>query len=165
MQTALVAVDRATLSFDEGFTYLCPDSLLEQVVPGVRVIVPFGRGNGQRHGVVLKVDRVDKLPFACKKITKVVDSYLADNKDLLDLVLHLQESTICTYYEAVKAVLPSALDVKIQEYYHIVDTDNPMLTAEQEIKEFARLVLEADNYLPIQQLPGKLKGAARRAIE
>lgn len=42
---ALVAVSAASISFDKAFSYLIPESLAEKAVPGVRVLIPFGKGN------------------------------------------------------------------------------------------------------------------------
>ena len=42
---ARVAVAAATISFDRAYSYRIPSALLPQALPGVRVMVPFGRGN------------------------------------------------------------------------------------------------------------------------
>ena len=48
-----VAVSAAPYSIDKPYDYLVPRSLLEAAVPGVRVTVPFGRGNRTSEGIVL----------------------------------------------------------------------------------------------------------------
>ena len=50
---AKIAVSAATYWVDRPFDYLVPDELSAQVVPGVRVVVPFGRGNRRSEGIVL----------------------------------------------------------------------------------------------------------------
>lgn len=48
METAVIvkiAVSAAPFSIDKPYDYLVPEELLEAAVPGVRVTVPFGRGN------------------------------------------------------------------------------------------------------------------------
>ncbi|MFR7893301.1 MAG: hypothetical protein ACLU38_03710 [Dysosmobacter sp.] len=40
-----VAVSAAPYSIDKPYSYLVPESLAAATVPGVRVMVPFGRGN------------------------------------------------------------------------------------------------------------------------
>ena len=40
-----IAVSAAPYSIDKPYDYLVPPELLETAVPGVRVTVPFGRGN------------------------------------------------------------------------------------------------------------------------
>ena len=43
-----VAVSAAPYSIDKPYSYLVPDALVAAAVPGVRVMVPFGRGNKER---------------------------------------------------------------------------------------------------------------------
>ena len=40
-----VAVSAAPYSIDKPYDYLVPEALAESAAPGVRVMVPFGRGN------------------------------------------------------------------------------------------------------------------------
>lgn len=51
-QIAKVAVENAAYSFDDAFDYAIPQNLQQSVVPGVRVLVPFGNGNKKRQGFV-----------------------------------------------------------------------------------------------------------------
>ena len=50
---ARVAVAAATYWLDRSYTYLIPESMRGSVVPGVRVVVPFGKGNRRTEGFVL----------------------------------------------------------------------------------------------------------------
>ena len=50
---AYVAVENALYHFDRRFSYRIPDGLAVQ--PGCRVVVPFGRGNSRRQGIVLDI--------------------------------------------------------------------------------------------------------------
>ena len=52
---AAVAVEKTAASFDDLFDYVVPDYLAGAVRAGARVIVPFGRGNRMRAGVVFSV--------------------------------------------------------------------------------------------------------------
>ncbi|MCL2343884.1 MAG: primosomal protein N' [Firmicutes bacterium] len=52
---AKVAVSAAPYWVDRPFDYSVPENLLEECVPGVRVVVPFGRGNRRSEGFVLRV--------------------------------------------------------------------------------------------------------------
>ena len=55
---ATVAVDNTYFSFDTDYSYAVPD-FLENTKPGCRVLVPFGRGNNERYGIVLSVSDGD----------------------------------------------------------------------------------------------------------
>lgn len=104
-KVAAVAVENSAFSFDKPFSYLLGD---EVCLPGCRVLVPFGRGNKCRQGVVLSVSEYngeEKL----KKISQVIDKSPVLNDEMLKLVEWLKERTFCTYFEAAKAVLPSGM--------------------------------------------------------
>lgn len=104
-KVAAVAVENSAFSFDKPFSYLLGD---EACLPGCRVLVPFGRGNKCRQGVVLSVSEYngeEKL----KKISQVIDKTPVLNDEMLKLVEWLKERTFCTYFEAAKAVLPSGM--------------------------------------------------------
>ena len=47
-----VAVSAAPYSIDRPFDYQVPALLLERALPGVRVTVPFGRGNRTSEGII-----------------------------------------------------------------------------------------------------------------
>ena len=70
--TAKIAVDAAAYWVDRPFDYLVPPSLRETAVPGVRVVVPFGRGNHRTEGIILSLSpSVDGKKL--KSIVSVLD--------------------------------------------------------------------------------------------
>ena len=48
---AKIAVSAATFAIDKPYSYFVPEHMT--LIPGMRVTVPFGRGNRQTEGVVL----------------------------------------------------------------------------------------------------------------
>ncbi len=102
---AAVAVENSAFSFDKPFSYLLND---ENCMPGCRVLVPFGRGNRCRQGIVLSVAERNGEK-GLKKISQVIDKAPVLNSEMLKLVEWLRERTFCTYFEAAKAVLPSGM--------------------------------------------------------
>ena len=48
-----IAVNAAPYSIDKPYDYLVPEDLLDTALPGVRVRVPFGKGNRETEGIVL----------------------------------------------------------------------------------------------------------------
>ena len=53
VQAAAVAVSGTAFSFDRLFDYLVPPYLERAAQPGCRVLVPFGKGNRKRIGMIL----------------------------------------------------------------------------------------------------------------
>ena len=103
---AKAAVDSATIHFDKLYTYLVPEDLTEKVHPGSLILVPFGRGNHPRMAVVLECGEQQDTPPRTKTILDAAPDEARLTQDLLRLVYLLKERAFCTYYEAVKAIIP-----------------------------------------------------------
>ena len=104
--TAQVAVNDATIHFDKLYTYLIPPELVGSVWPGSMVLVPFGRGDHPRMAVVLAVAEEETPDPRCKSLLDAAPEDARLTPDLLELVQFLKERTFCTWFEAVKAVIP-----------------------------------------------------------
>ena len=50
---AKIAVSAATYQIDKPYDYIVPENLSDGILPGMRVIVPFSRGNRKAEGMVL----------------------------------------------------------------------------------------------------------------
>ena len=113
MLTAGVAVDKATLDFDRIFSYTVPDVFAGEIKTGSIVLVPFGRGDKLRIGIVLAVeDREDVAKL--KSVMDVKNEDHTITPYALSLIKHLKETTFCTWYEAVKTVIPYGALYKIE---------------------------------------------------
>ncbi|MEG1931841.1 MAG: DEAD/DEAH box helicase, partial [Pygmaiobacter sp.] len=105
--TAKVAVENAAFSFDKCYDYTIPESLRAVVRPGSMVLVPFGRGAAHpRMGVVLAVNEAEMEQERLKPLYDAVPEQAMLTPELLRLVVFLKEHTFCTYYEAVRAIIP-----------------------------------------------------------
>ena len=78
---------------------------------GSMVLVPFGRGSRARMGVVLACD-AEPESAKLKFLFDVAPASACLTPELLRLVHFLKERTFCTYYEAVKAVIPYGAQYK-----------------------------------------------------
>lgn len=98
----MVAVDNAAFKFDKLYSYSVPTELSPYAVIGARVLVPFGSAK-PRMGIVLGLcEPSGKL----KDIIDVERSQPLMTSELVALVEHVREHTFCTYYDAVRAILP-----------------------------------------------------------
>ena len=110
-KTVGVAVSNATFHFDKLYTYAVMPDQQEAVRLGSMVLVPFGRGSKARMGVVLACDE-EPEQAKLKYLFDVAPASACLTPELLRLVHFLKERTFCTYYEAVKAVIPYGAQYK-----------------------------------------------------
>lgn len=127
VMVARVAVEAAAFSFDKAFDYLIPCELEKDVKVGCRVVVPFGRGNTKRQGIVFSVtdSQEDKN---LKKIAAVSDKTPLLNCEMLNLAVFLKQQTFCTLYDAAKACLPSGIGLNLVASYTVAEiTDDSVI--------------------------------------
>lgn len=115
---ALVAVDQAAFHFDKLYSYLMPAEL-GAVSRGCRVMVPFGGGDRRRQGIVMALETTDTAE-KLKPILAVLDREPLLSEEMLDLAVFMKERTFCTLFDAVRAMLPTGLYMKICPAYRPV---------------------------------------------
>ena len=113
-----VAVSAAPYSIDKPYSYLVPESLAAAAVPGVRVMVPFGRGNKESEGLILARVQEPKLPGS-KAIRQILDPEPVLDKAGIDLALWMRGRYFCTVFEAVKTILPAGLWYGLREIWSL----------------------------------------------
>ena len=113
-----VAVSAAPYSIDKPYSYLVPESLAAAAVPGVRVMVPFGRGNKESEGLILARVQEPKLPGS-KALRQVLDPEPVLDKTGIDLALWMRGRYFCTVFEAVKTILPAGLWYGLREIWSL----------------------------------------------
>ena len=100
-----IAVSAANFAIDKPYSYRIPESMRLQ--PGQRVQLPFGRGNKLCEGVVLSVES------GCEDGLKPIECVLDEAPVLSDIQLRLaaflRERYFCTFYDAIRAMLPAGL--------------------------------------------------------
>lgn len=114
-KVAYVAVENAIVHFDHAFSYRIPQDMSVQA--GCRVTVPFGRGNSKRQGIVLGIgeEEADEL----KSIAELLDAEPVLNDEMLQLCRFMKSHCFCTYYDAVKAILPAGINYRLSIEYSV----------------------------------------------
>ena len=116
MSVALVAVENALYDFDKLFSYRIKPAVLGKVMPGVRVTVPFGKGNRKCQGMVFEIiDEKDETGL--KYISDVLDDLPVVTTEQLKMAAFIKEMTFCTFYEGVKPMLPAGISYTIVKKY------------------------------------------------
>ena len=123
---AEVVIDGATTQFDRRYSYVLPASLEEKCVAGMRVVVPFGRSNLKKQGFVMSVSSKETAE-GLKRVISVFDSTPILNDEMIRLCEWMRNQTFCTYFDAIHAVLPAGIGMKLVESFSAVpnfDTSN-----------------------------------------
>ncbi len=111
---AKVAISDATPYYDKLYSYLAPAGW--PVFAGGIVLIPFGRGQARpRLGVVVELESPAEADPRLKALLDAAPEEAALSEEGLALVRHLKEVTFCTWWEAVKAVLPRGAQYKIEK--------------------------------------------------
>lgn len=101
---ATVAVENTFFSKSNDYDYYVPEKNVNNIKVGMRVKVPFGNGNRQREGIVVKV--YTAINSSLKEITLVIDNKPIISEELVSLALWLKERCFCTTYDCLKQMLP-----------------------------------------------------------
>ena len=118
---AKVALAAATYAIDKPYDYLIPPALDDRAVPGVRIMIPFGRGNKHTEGIILALSRENPEGRRLKEVYSVLDNAPVLDRAGLKLCLWMRERYFCTVYDAARAMLPAGLWFSIQDTYRISD--------------------------------------------
>ena len=112
---AKVVVENAAYHFDKPYDYLVPDGMA--LSPGQRVLVPFGRGRAsKRMGLVLELTGAtgETVPEKLKAVFAPADGEPVLDQEQLRILAWLKQETFCTWFDALKVLLPSGYGMKAQ---------------------------------------------------
>lgn len=142
---ACVAVENTTYSFDKIFDYAVDESLISDVAIGKRVMVPFGSGNRKRQALVTELKNGDTSKL--KSIISVLDKEPVLTEEMVKLAVFMKDRYFCTYYDAIKTMLPAGINYNISTMYTAVkDKDTEGLGIDEQ---------QIYNYLLTQKKPVK----------
>ena len=114
---AKIAVSAANFAIDKPYSYRIPDDLT--VRPGQRVQLPFGRSNKRTEGIVLAVESGEESKL------KPIDCCLDEEPLLTDrqlrLAAFLRERYFCTFYDAIRCMLPAGLWFRTKNTFSLTE--------------------------------------------
>ncbi|GGE28782.1 primosomal protein N' [Streptococcus himalayensis] len=108
MRVAKVIVDVPLMQTDKPYHYGVPDEWLEWLEIGMRVHVPFGKGNRLIQGIVVGFS--DEVKETLKPIAEVLDFSPVLNTEQLWLADELRKTVFSYKITLLKAMLPSFLN-------------------------------------------------------
>lgn len=132
------------LPLPKSFTYALPDEGADQVQPGCRVVVPFGRKKFYT-AIVRNVHYYAPADYEVKEISTVLDASPILLPRQFKFWQWLADYYLCTQGDVYKAALPSGLKLEsetIVEYNPDFEAEGPLPEREQKILD--RLSVEPE---------------------
>lgn len=117
-----VAVESATYAIDKLYDYRMTEAIAAQAKIGCRVLVPFGRGNRRCEGIILAFRQPPENITKIKPITELLDTAPVLDEAMMRLAIYMREQLYCTFFDCVRAMLPTGLWFKRAETYSLADT-------------------------------------------
>ena len=109
---AQIIVDVPLMQTDRPYSYLVPESMQGQIAIGMRVHVPFGKGNRLLQGFIIGLEEQengDNLP-ELKPIAELLDYEPVLNQDQLDLADQMRHTVFSYKISILKSMLPGLLN-------------------------------------------------------
>ncbi len=106
-----VVVNNNSYNTDKLFDYEVPSHLRNIIALGMRVIVPFGKGNRRLEAYVFNISKspnedIKNKGIKLKKILAVIDKNPILSKDQLRLVIWMKNKYLCKYIDAIHCLMP-----------------------------------------------------------
>lgn len=114
---AKIAVSAAPFAIDKPYSYRIPSGM--QLVPGMRVSVPFGRGNRPSEGIVLSVEATADEELKAVECCLDPEPLIGDT--MLRLAAFLRDRYFCSFYDCVRVMLPAGLWFREKNTYSLTD--------------------------------------------
>lgn len=157
-----IAVNNTSYGYDKLYSYRIPAEWTSAVEVGKRVLVPFGNGNRKRIGIILEIYEDTSVNARIKPISAVIDEEALINEEMLKMVSWLKETTFCTYFEAVKTILPPGLSFQLTQKYALNSeaSADDLSDDERQLYHFlvqSKNAKEFDNLLDTTENPQKEK--------
>ena len=114
---AKIAVSAATFAIDKPYSYFVPRDM--QLQPGMRVIVPFGKGNRRSEGVVLAVEEGQQQQL--KSVELCLDDTSILSETMLRLAAFMRQRYFCTFFDAIRAMLPAGLWFQTKQVFYLTE--------------------------------------------
>ena len=114
---ASIAVSAANFAIDKPYSYAIPQGMA--LTPGMRVQVPFGRGDRNCEGVVLSVGEGPE--DGLKAVICPLDSESLLDGNMLRLAAFMRSRYFCTYFDAVRAMLPAGVWFQSKQVFSLTE--------------------------------------------
>ena len=114
---AKIAVSAAPFAIDKPYSYRIPADMA--LVPGMRVMVPFGRGNRRCEGVVLST--TEESGEELKVVERCLDTESLVSDTMLRLAAFMRDRYFSSFYDCLRAMLPAGAWFQTKNTYRLTE--------------------------------------------
>ncbi|QQK07763.1 primosomal protein N' [Miniphocaeibacter halophilus] len=114
-----IVLENKTRVTDRIYTYKVDEQYKHDVKIGKRVIVPFGKGNKKRLGIIVNILDEVNFKFELKYIYKIVDKNPIVTTDLIELAFYMRDRYLSDFSSAFQTVLPPGNWKDLEEVYFV----------------------------------------------
>ncbi|MCB5954870.1 primosomal protein N' [Enterococcus sp. CWB-B31] len=121
---AQIVVDIPAMQTDQPFTYLIPSNLSSQIVVGMRVEVPFGRGDRHVQGFIVGLGQLSDeqlSEYEWKEIISILDLKPVLDEEMLELAEYMKTKTFSFKITCLQTMLPSVMRAAYHKYIYLTD--------------------------------------------
>lgn len=133
-----VVIQNSTREYDRFYDYRVPESFDAYIQPGIRVLVPFGRGGSIREGLIMEI-KAESTFKGLKDICQVIDETPVLTPELIELSRLMKKRYICTHDMAIRCMIPSGLGLMYRrEVLLSTQTPSAYNTEEQQLLDILK---------------------------
>lgn len=166
MKYAEIIIDHKASKLDRPFTYFIQPLQEEDIQMGTRVVVPFGKTNKPTLGIVIKISNTTDLAVDLKYIIQALDTKPILSIKMIQLASWIREEYLCTFFEALSAVLPPGDFREINNIISLTKEDIDEEILEDDEKKIVNIVKKEKqvSYIELKNKI-KLKGLNKTLLE
>lgn len=118
---AEIIVDVPVMQTNIPYSYIIPNRFENEIVSGMRVIVPFGKGDRQVQGFVITIKNEKEFSGKLKEISDVMDLKPVLNEELIELGEAMANQTYSFRINCYQTMLPAVYRAKYQKIIKVID--------------------------------------------
>ena len=155
---AHIIVDVPLMQTDRPYSYLVPEAMQEQIAIGMRVHVPFGKGNRLLQGFIIGLEEQENLRDfpELKPIAELLDYEPVLNQEQLDLADQMRHTVFSYKISILKSMLPGLLN---SQYDKVIMATDKLGEEEKET------LLQGQNHILFSQLSEVQRQAIPRLVQ
>ena len=120
MNYALVVISVAVKTLDRVFSYKVPEDMKCRLKVGMRIHVPFGKGNRKIEAYVIGLsDKVDFDESKMKYIADICENYPVISEKRIELAMSMQSDYYSTMSDCIQCIIPKKVKSKTYKCAYI----------------------------------------------